>query len=119
MMLHVTILPAILSFSPLVQRPTLPQLLLFKTRSSSFNVLEQIGIHYRKLGILLLDDDTGAVTQAIVKQYHYDATDINIEILQRWIQGKGKLPVDWATLIKVLKDIGLPELARKMEQTLK
>ena len=102
-----------------MQQPTLPQLISFKTRSSNINVLEQIGADYRNLGVLLLDDDTGAVTQAIVKQYHYDATDINMEILQRWIQGKGKLPVDWATLIRALKDIRLSELAHKMEQTLK
>lgn len=102
-----------------MQRPTLPQLISFKTRSGNINVLEQIGADYRKLGVLLLDDDTGAVTQAIFRQYQHDATDINIEILQRWIQGKGKLPVDWATLIRALKEIGLSELARKMEQTLK
>jgi len=81
-------------------------------------MLEQIGTHYRELGILLLDDTTGAVTQAIIEQYHYDATKINREIFQRWTQGKG-MPVEWATLVEVLMDIGLSELAREMEQTLK
>ena len=84
----------------------------------TFKALSVLGDHFDEdLGRIFFS--TLAILLAIVKQYHYDATDINMEILQRWIQGKGKLPVDWATLIKVLKDIGLPELARKMEQTLK
>ena len=77
--------------------------------------MDQIGIHYWELGVFLLNDDTGAVTQAIIDQYREDATKINREILQRWIQGRGKLPVEWATLIEVLKDVGLTELAREIE----
>ena len=102
--------PPLLIGSPKV---TLPQLLHFKTAAGS--ILEQIGIHYWDLGVQLLNDTTGAVTQAIIKQYHHDATEINREILQRWIQGKGKSPVEWATLVEVLKDIGLSELACEIE----
>ena len=78
-------------------------------------MLDQIGTHYKKLGILLLNDTTGTVTQAIIKQYHHHASEINMEILQRWIQGQG-MPVEWATLIEVLKDIELTELAREIEK---
>ena len=91
------------------------QLICFKTTLGRISVLEQIGPHYRELGILLLDDTTGAVTKAILEQYNYDATKIIFEIFERWIQGKGKLPVEWGTLIEVLNDIGLPELANKIE----
>ena len=95
---------------------TLPELICFKTRSGS--VLKQIGTHYRQLGVLLLEDTTGAVTEAIIKHCH-DATEINLQILEQWIQGKGKKPIEWATLIEVLNDIGLSELANEMEHTLK
>ena len=91
----------------------------FKTGSGNINVLKQIGAHYWELGILLLDDDTGADTQAIIEHHHEDVTKINIRILQKWIQGKSKLPVEWSTLVEVMKDIGLSELASEMEQTLK
>ena len=77
--------------------------------------MDQIGTNYWDLGILLLNDAKGAVTEAIVKQYHEDAAKINREILQRWIQGQG-MPVEWATLIEVLKDIELTELAREIEK---
>ena len=97
------------------QTVTLPQLIRCRTTSGS--LLDQIGTHYWDLGVLLLNDDTGAVTQAIIEQYHEDATKINREILKRWIQGQG-IPVKWATLIEVLRDVGLTELAREMEEKL-
>ena len=93
----------------------LQQLICFKTRSGRINILEQIGTHYRELGILLLDDTTGAVTKAIIEHYNYDATKIIFEIFEKWIQGKGKLPVEWGTLIEVLNDIELSELANKIK----
>ena len=105
-----------LLYSLLVQRQTvtLPELIRFKTTSGS-SILNQIGTRYWDFGVLLLKDDTGAVTQAIIDQYHEDAAKINREILQRWIQGQG-MPVEWATLIEVLKDIGLTELAHEIEK---
>ena len=109
----------ILSF-PIVQRqpPTLPELIRFKTRSGSINILEKIGTHYKQLGILLLEDTTGAITKAIIKHSH-DATEISLQILEQWIQGKGKKPVEWSTFIEVLNDIGLCELANEIKHTLK
>ena len=99
-------------------RPTLPQLINFETQSGSIKITERIGISYGKLGPLLLRDDDGAVTQAIRDQYHHDAAKINYEILQRWIQGKGRQPVQWSTLIDVLKKIELSVLAKKIEDNL-
>ena len=105
------------SYTIALGQPTvaLQQLICFKTRSGRVNILEQIGTHYRELGILLLDDTTGAVTKAIIEHYNYDATKIIFEIFEKWIQGKGKLPVVWDTLIKVLNDIELSELANKIK----
>ena len=109
--LYFTVLPIVQQ----QQTVTLPQLILFKTQSGSINILERIGTHYRKLGVLLLEDATGEVTQAIIEQHHEDAT----KIFQKWIQGKGKLPVEWSTLVEVLKNIGLVQLANEIEQNLK
>ena len=103
-----------------MQQPTvtLPHLVSFKTASGSINVLERIGTHCRELGVLLLDDTTGEITKAIIERYHNDATAVMFEVFEKWIQGKGKLPVEWATLVEVLKDIGLSELVKEMKQSL-
>ena len=98
----------------LASRPTLPELLIFVTSSPSIrtvNIVEQIGTRYSRLGPLLLNDHTGAVTSAIVAEYQQNAYAINQEILTRWLQGRGKWPVTWSTLIDVLRDVGLSQLA--------
>ena len=85
---------------------------MFKTSSGrSVNIVEEIGTNYSTLGPLLLEDDSGAVTETIISKHQRDADKINWEILSRWLQGKGKCPVAWSTLIDVLKDIELSEVA--------
>ena len=101
----------------LTSRPTLPELLKFKTSSgSTVNIVQEIGTNYFALGPLLLKDDTGAVTEAIISKHQRDADAINQEILKKWLQGKGKRPVNWSTLIDVLKDMELSELAEMIQE---
>ena len=40
-----------------------------------------------------------------------DAEQINLEVLQEWVEGRGKQPVTWDTLVSVLRDTQLTELA--------
>ena len=51
----------------------------------------------------------------MARKHHYDAEEINTEILQEWLTGKGKQPVNWATLVEVLYDIELSALAGEIE----
>ena len=44
-----------------------------------------------------------------------DAEEINKEILEQWIAGRGTHSVTWKTLIEVLRDIELITLAREIE----
>ena len=100
-------------------KPTLPQLLIFKTSSGrTVNIVKQIGTQYSTLGPLLLNDDTGAVTSAIANEHHHNAVAINQEILKQWLQGQGKRPVTWSTLLGVLRDVGLSELTEMVRKNL-
>ena len=103
--------------SALAQAPSLQQLLNFKTKTVHINLVEQIGTHYSSLGPFLLNDDTGAITKAIESQYKMDAFNINHEILSQWLQGKGKTPVSWKTLIDTLMTIKLSTLAEDIENS--
>ena len=51
----------------------------------------------------------------MARKHHYDAEEINTEVLQEWLTGKGKQPVNWATLVEVLHDIELSTLAVEIE----
>ena len=63
----------------------------------------------------MLEDDNGAKIQSIAHKHRDDAEQINMEVLQQWITGRGKHPVTWQTLAEVLHDIELSTLAREIE----
>mgnify|MGYP003419168942 CR=1 FL=1 len=83
--------------------PTLPELLFFSDRE--LNIAEQIGVNYLKFGILLLEDCNGVIVTALENERHLKAEQINLAILQKWLEGKGVKPVTWSTLVTVLKKI--------------
>ena len=62
----------------------------------------EIGTDYEKFGTLLLEDEKGNKVKNIKVSEHGDPVDITVEILKQWLQGKGKEPVTWQTLVKCL-----------------
>ena len=103
----------------MLEKPTLPTLLKYPPKCPSpdcncINVVERIAHKSYVFGILLLNDKQGHVVDAIVHD-HRDAEKITLKILQRWINGEGQQPVSWETLVNVLKDIGLNELAKEIK----
>ena len=102
------------------EKPTLPTLLKYPPCCSShqcINIAARIGDKYWKFGIIfLLDDKHGEVVDAIVHSMHQQDTEqINVKILQKWLNGMGLQPVTWETLTQVLKDIQLNELAKEID----
>ena len=79
--------------------------------SGRANLAQKIGTAYENFGILLLEDDNGDRTDAIVRELHERAEDINKRIFRLWVKGEGLQPVSWATLVGVLQDMGLNALA--------
>ena len=48
-------------------------------------------------------------------KYQHDAEQINTEIVQEWLTGRGKQPMTWATLVEVLRDVELFTFAGDIE----
>ena len=78
------------------------------------NIPEEIATKYVKFGTFLLDDKNGSRVKIMARKHLNDAEEINTEILQEWLTGRGKQPVNWATLIKVLHDTELFTLAENI-----
>ena len=94
----------------------MPDLLNFKTQCGHMiNIPREIGREYHNFGTLLLEDQTMAHIQDLEHRFQKNGEEINRYILQEWLQGKGKKPITWVTLAKVLIDIGKGELAKKVE----
>ena len=97
-------------------KPTLPELLRFTcTDKRVVNIPVEIATKYVQFGTFLLDDRNGSRVKIMTHKHHYDAEQINMEIIQEWLAGRGKQPVTWATLVEVLYDIELSTLAVEIE----
>ena len=75
------------------------------------NIIEQIG-RGKRFGVLLMNDERGTTLESV------DDEDPYFEIMQRWIRGGGRTPVTWETLVEVLKEAGLKQLASEIESSL-
>ena len=97
-------------------KPTLPELLRFTcTDGRVLNIPVEIATKYVQLGAFLLNDQNGSRVKIMASKHHYDAEQINMEILQQWLTGRGKQQVTWATLVEVVRDIELSTLAGEIE----
>ena len=96
--------------------PTLPELLRFTCADGRVvNIPVEIATKYVKFGTFLLNDRNGSRVKIMAHKHSNDAEEINTEILQEWLTGRGRQPVNWATLVKVLCDIKLSVLAGEIE----
>ena len=98
--------------------PTMPELLNFKIGDRSINIAREIGSRYQNFGAQLLQESTLAHIEDLERQYLRNGEDICCRILQEWLEGRGRKPTTWATLVKVLHDIEMGELAAKLEECL-
>ena len=96
-------------------QPTLIELVRFRGRERRINVPQEISTKYPQFGILLLEDTNGTRVRNMEHKYQRDAEQINMEILQEWVSGRGRQPVSWVTLTEVLRDVELSELASDIE----
>ena len=98
--------------------PSLDILRRFPVKNAHIDIPEQIGADYGKFGTFLLEDKSGNKVKIIKVSEHGDPLLITVEILRQWLQGKGKKPVTWQTLVTCLQDTGLYVLAKKIDDSL-
>lgn len=97
-------------------KPTLQELLKFTcTDGRVIHIPVELATDYFEFGTFLLDDKNGSKVKIIAHNHLNNAKEINTEILQEWLTGKGKKPVTWATIVEVMRDIGHFTLARDIE----
>ena len=71
--------------------PTIPELLkLMCADNTSINITKKIGEEYKCFGIFLLQDLNGQKVKSIKSKHQSNPSQINPEILEEWLAGKGK-----------------------------
>ena len=98
--------------------PTSRELISFPMAGCKVNVVDKIGDNYGVFGVLLLEDDDESKISAIEMEKRGNVSGILHHIFKLWREGKGRQPVTWATLIAVLREIGLNALALDIEENL-
>ena len=104
----------------LKRRPCLPKCYNLASRSDdgkAVKIIRSIGTKYPQFGTLLLNDDNGELVSALEHQHHHNTDCINHAILAKWLEGNGREPRNWATLIAVLSEMGL-DLAQDVKDNL-
>ena len=95
--------------------PKLRELLKFPKFDGGFiNIVQNIGDKYRTFGIFILEDDNGAITDGITTGERGQPDAINHTILR----GSGRAPQTWDTLVSVLDEVGLGNLASTVRANL-
>ena len=95
----------------------MPELTALQGKTECINIPQKISTNWRVVGTLLLDDKAGTIVPAIAREYRDNATEINSEILARWVQGRGIADTSWRGLLGVLNKC-CPALAESIEEAL-
>ena len=56
--------------------------------------------------------------KSIERSERGDPLRITVEILRQWLQGNGKLPVSWQTLVQCLRNSNLNVISNSIETSL-
>ena len=82
------------------------------------DITNSIGSNYCCVAPVLLIDPTGAVVDELENDYPHNTRSINSKMFRRWLQGSGKTPVSWQTLVDTLRVVHLDQLACSIEGSL-
>ena len=83
--------------------------LKLKDSGKNIDLANEIGTDYKKFGPILLDNHKKVAN--IAANNRGQVEDIVDDILSEWLKGGGRTPVNWETLIAVLRESGLITLA--------
>ena len=93
------------------------KLVLKKANGDTVDVLQDLGGDYQRFGTIILEDKKGTIMEDI-NESHSKPNDRKMEIMRRFINGKGMKPVTWRTVVTVLNEMKLTELVSDIEEAL-
>lgn len=76
-------------------------------------IISALASQWKKFGIHLNFDETGYTLRNIKKECSEECC---IEMMEMWLEGKGRQPVTWATLIELLEDAEHKSIAEQLKE---
>ena len=79
-------------------------------------IIATVAAHWQDFGYLLDFDETGRTIDRIAREHQLRPIDCCAAMLREWLEGRGRQPATWATLIDLLKDADINDLAQQLER---
>ena len=79
-------------------------------------IIATIAPDWKDFGIHLDFDEMGRTLDRIAREHQLRSIDCCTTIMREWLEGKGRQPATWATLIDLLKDADINDLAQQLER---
>ena len=90
-----------------------------KTMSGErINIIQQIAPSWKEFCTNLEFDPNGVTIQTIERKYRYDPETCCREMMQLWLNGRGRQPATLKQLIKILRDCNLRDPAQQVEEAI-
>ena len=92
--------------------PTLRQLGCLKLNNQRIDVIEQIAFKWESVADQL--DLKSHLIETIRMESHHQANSACRKMFMKWLEGVGRQPITWRTLIDALDEAGLPRVAHEL-----
>ena len=84
----------------------------------SIKTVRQCSSKYYDIGVFLLNDNNADMVKSLETEHQRNADRIMKEVFKSWIDGAGKKPTTWNTIIAVLRNVELGTLADMLQDAI-
>ena len=91
-------------------KPKLHQLKFLRCRGRTLKIIETVAEQLEEMTLALQLEDHA---------FEGDPVPACCEMMQQWLDGEGRKPVTWLTLIESLADTGFLDLAKNLQEILR
>ena len=100
-------------------KPTLAKLSSLEKRDKTkIQVIKRVSPAWYDLGSLMDFDESGTKLEIIRESYHNNPVTCCRAMFQHWLNGNGRKPTSWRTLIELLEDSDQKVLAGEIRNAL-
>ena len=94
-------------------KPKLQQLKFLRCRGSMLKIIETVADRLKEMTLALQLEDHD------INTLERDPVPACCEMMQQWLNGEGRKPVTWLTLIESLTDAGFLDIAETLQEILR
>ena len=80
------------------------------------NVIKAVAPSWKKFALYLTMDKN--MVDIWEKNHAYQVEDVAMKLFGHWLNGNGRQPISWKTLIQALRENDLPNVATEVEEIL-